>query len=69
MGELNDKAKGIGSEFAGKMKQQSSDPKARTETRAQDTKEEMQNLRGEAKGAVGDVLSHRGLSSSARRFI
>ena len=56
MGELKDKAKGITNEAIGKAKQQSNDEYTREEGRAQERKGEMQNLKGEVKGAVGDKI-------------
>ena len=53
MGELKDKAKGIGNELAGNAKQASDDPETRAEGRAQERKGEAQNLKGEIKGALG----------------
>jgi len=56
MGELKDKAKGIGNEIAGNVKQTSDDPAVRAEGRDQERKGELQNLKGEVKGAVGDKI-------------
>ncbi|HEY6816045.1 MAG TPA: CsbD family protein [Croceibacterium sp.] len=56
MGELKDKAKGIANEIAGNAKQTSDDPNTREEGRAQERKGEMQNLKGEVKGALGDKI-------------
>ncbi|MDZ4308122.1 CsbD family protein [Allopontixanthobacter sp.] len=56
MGEYSDKAKGVGNEVAGKVKQQSSDPETRAEGRAQEGKGEAQNLKGKIKGALGDKV-------------
>jgi uncharacterized protein YjbJ (UPF0337 family) len=56
MGELKDKAKGIGNEAAGNAKQMSDDPDTRAEGRAQERKGEAQNLKGEVKGAFGDKV-------------
>ena len=56
MGELKDKAKGIGNELAGNAKQASDDPETRAEGRAQEREGEAQNLKGEIKGALGDKV-------------
>lgn len=56
MGELKDKAKGIGNEVAGNAKQMSDDPETRAEGRAQERRGEAQNLKGEVKGAFGDKI-------------
>ena len=56
MGELKDKAKGVANEAIGKAKQQSNDEYTREEGRAQERKGEMQNLKGEVKGALGDKI-------------
>jgi uncharacterized protein YjbJ (UPF0337 family) len=56
MGELKDKAKGIGNELAGNAKQTSDDPDTRAEGRAQEKKGELQNLKGQIKGALGDKV-------------
>ena len=56
MGELTDKAKGIGNEIAGKVKQQSSDESTQAEGFAQERKGEGQNLKGKIKGALGDKI-------------
>lgn len=56
MGELKDKAKGIGNEAAGNAKQLSDDPETRAEGRPQERKGEVQNLKGEVKGAFGDKI-------------
>ena len=56
MGELKDKAKGIGNEIAGNVKQASDDPVDRAEGRAQERKGEAQNLKGAVKGAFGDKI-------------
>jgi uncharacterized protein YjbJ (UPF0337 family) len=56
MGELKDKAKGIGNEIAGNAKQMSDDPETRAEGKAQETKGEAQNLKGTVKGAFGDKV-------------
>ena len=56
MGELKDKAKGVGNEIAGNAKQMSNDDETRAEGKAQETKGEAQNLKGEAKGAFGNKV-------------
>ncbi|HEU4651970.1 MAG TPA: CsbD family protein [Croceibacterium sp.] len=56
MGELKDKAKGIGNEIVGKAKQGSDDPDTRAEGQLQERKGEAQNLKGEVKGALGDKI-------------
>ena len=56
MGELKDKAKGIANEVAGNTKQASDDPDTRAEGRAQERKGEMQNFKGEIKGALGNKV-------------
>ena len=56
MGELKDKAKGLGNEIAGVAKQNSADPDTRAEGRAQERKGEAQNLSGKIKGAFGDKV-------------
>ena len=56
MGELTDKAKGIGNEIAGKIKQQSDDEETRAEGHVQEAKGEAQNLKGKIKGALGDKI-------------
>ena len=56
MGELTDKAKGIGNELAGNAKQLSDDTETRAEGHAQERKGEAQNLTGKVKGALGDKI-------------
>ncbi len=56
MGELKDKAKGIGNEIAGNAKQMSGDPETRAEGKVQETKGEAQNFKGSVKGAFGDKV-------------
>lgn len=56
MGELTDKAKGIGNEIAGNVKQASNDPETRAEGVAQEKKGEAQNVKGSVKGALGDKV-------------
>lgn len=60
MGELTDKAKGLGNEIAGNIKQAAG--KATNNTRleaeglAQERKGEAQGLKGKVKGALGDKV-------------
>ncbi|MGN3975421.1 CsbD family protein [Tsuneonella sp. SYSU-LHT278] len=60
MGELKDKAKGIGNEVAGNAKQMTADatddPSLDAEGKAQERKGEAQNVSGEIKGAMGDKV-------------
>ena len=56
MGELTDKAKGIGNEIAGKAKQLSGDESTQAEGVVQERKGEGQNLKGKIKGALGDKI-------------
>ncbi len=56
MGELKDKAKGIGNELAGNAKQMSGDADTRAEGKVQETKGEGQNLKGAIKGAFGNKV-------------
>ncbi len=60
MGELKDKAKGIGNEIAGNVKQAagraSNDPNLEAKGAAQERKGEGQNLAGKVKGALGDKV-------------
>jgi uncharacterized protein YjbJ (UPF0337 family) len=56
MGELKDKAKGLGNEIAGNTKQMSDDADTRAEGKAQERKGEAQNLEGEVKGAFGNKV-------------
>lgn len=60
MGELKDKAKGLGNEIAGNAKQAAADatdnPRLDAEGKAQERKGEAQNLKGEVKGALGDKV-------------
>lgn len=56
MGELKDKAKGLGNQIAGEVKKASADPDTRAEGRAQDAKGQAQNLKGDIKGALGDKI-------------
>ena len=57
MGELNDKAKGLGNEIAGNIKQAagkvSGNDHLQAEGVAQERKGEGQNLKGKVKGAFG----------------
>lgn len=60
MGELKDKAKGLGNEVAGNIKQAAgratNDPQLEGEGIAQERKGEGQNLKGKIKGAFGDKV-------------
>jgi uncharacterized protein YjbJ (UPF0337 family) len=60
MGELTDKAKGLGNEAAGNVKQgvgkATGDRRLQGEGIAQERKGEAQNLTGEVKGALGDKI-------------
>ena len=56
MGELKDKARGLGNEISGNAKQASNDPNTRAEGGAQERKGEAQNLKGKIKGALGDKI-------------
>ncbi|RRQ51453.1 CsbD family protein [Sphingorhabdus wooponensis] len=60
MGELNDKAKGLGNEIAGNLKQAagkvSGNQSLQAEGIAQERKGEGQNLKGKVKGAIGDKV-------------
>ncbi|MEP7350646.1 MAG: CsbD family protein [Sphingorhabdus sp.] len=60
MGELIDKAKGLGNEIAGNIKQAAGratdNPKLEAEGTAQERKGEGQNLKGKVKGALGDKV-------------
>jgi uncharacterized protein YjbJ (UPF0337 family) len=60
MGELGDKAKGVGNEIAGKVKQgigkATDDPLLHQEGVAQERRGEGQNLKGEVKGKLGDKI-------------
>jgi uncharacterized protein YjbJ (UPF0337 family) len=60
MGELKDKAKGLGNEIAGKTKQIVGDatdnPKLTAKGDLQQAKGKMQNAAGDIKGALGDKI-------------
>jgi uncharacterized protein YjbJ (UPF0337 family) len=60
MGELTDKAKGLGNEIAGKTKQVIADatdnPKLKVEGDLQEAKGKVQNVTGSVKGALGDKI-------------
>ncbi len=60
MGELTDKAKGLGNEIAGNIKQAagkaSDNQRLEGEGIAQERKGEGQNLKGKIKGVVGDKV-------------
>ena len=60
MGEFKDKAKGLGNEIAGNVKQAagkaSDNQRLEGEGIAQENKGEGQNLKGKLKGSVGDKV-------------
>ena len=60
MGELTDKAKGIGNEIAGNVKQAvgraAGKPELGAEGIAQERKGELQGVKGKVKGALGDKI-------------
>ncbi len=60
MGELKDKAKGVGNEIAGNAKQMTAeatdDQSLDKDGKAQERKGEAQNLSGEVKGAFGNKV-------------
>ena len=60
MGELTDKAKGLGNEIAGNVKQaagkMSDNEQLKDEGIAQEHKGEAQNLKGSIKGVAGDKV-------------
>lgn len=60
MGELADKAKGLGNEIAGNVKQAAGrateNPNLESRGAAQERKGEAQNLSGKIKGALGDKV-------------
>ena len=60
MGELTDKAKGLGNEIAGNVKQaagkMSDNEQLKDEGIAQEHKGEAQNLKGTIKGVAGDKV-------------
>jgi hypothetical protein len=60
LGELNDKAKGLGNEIVGNIKQAagkiSGNAQLQAEGIAQERKGEGQNLKGKVKGAIGDKV-------------
>lgn len=60
MGEFKDKAKGLGNEIAGNVKQAagkaSDNQRLQGEGIAQENKGEGQNLKGKLKGVVGDKV-------------
>ncbi|WP_338445759.1 CsbD family protein [Pelagerythrobacter marensis] len=60
MGEMKDKAKGMGNEIAGNAKQAAAEatgnPRLDAEGKAQERKGEAQNLSGKVKGALGDKV-------------
>lgn len=60
MGELKDKAKGLGNEIAGNTKQAVGDAtdneRLEAEGHVQERKGEAQNLKGKVEGALGDKV-------------
>jgi uncharacterized protein YjbJ (UPF0337 family) len=60
MGELTDKAKGLGNEIIGNIKQAagkaSGNERLQAEGMAQELKGEGQNLKGKVKGVIGDKV-------------
>jgi uncharacterized protein YjbJ (UPF0337 family) len=60
MGELTEKAKGLGNEIAGKTKAVVADatdnPKLRVEAELQQAKGEAQKIQGSVEGALGDKI-------------
>jgi uncharacterized protein YjbJ (UPF0337 family) len=60
MGELTDKAKGLGNEAAGNVKQgigkATDNPRLHGEGVAQERKGEAQQVKGKVKGALGDRI-------------
>jgi len=60
MGELKDKAKGLGNEIAGNIKQAAgratNNPRLEAEGTAQERKGEAQGLKGKVEGALGDKV-------------
>ncbi len=60
MGEMNEKAKGMANEIAGKTKQVVADatdnPKLRVEGDLQQAKGKVQNATGDVMGALGDKI-------------
>ena len=55
MGEFTDKAKGTVNKAVGKAKQGSDDPHVREDGAAQETKGEVQNLKGKVKGVINKL--------------
>jgi len=55
MGEFTDKAKGAVNKAVGKAKQGSDDPRVRDDGAAQETKGEVQNLKGKVKGVINKL--------------
>lgn len=56
MGELKDKVKGNLNEAAGKIKQQSANPRTRDKGAGQELKGKGQQVKGAIKGALGDDI-------------
>lgn len=55
MGEFTDKAKGTVNKAVGKAKQGSENPRVREDGAAQETKGEVQNLKGKVKGVINKL--------------
>ena len=55
MGEFTDKLKGGANQVAGGLKQGSADPTVRDEGRAQETKGDVQELKGKVKGVINKL--------------
>ncbi len=68
MGGLKEKAQHLGNEITARAKRQVEDAEAPYSAPSQDHKRDVQYLRGEMKGSVGDVLGYRGAPNSTRRF-
>ena len=55
MGEFTDKLKGTANQVSGDLKKGSPDPAIRDEGRAQETKGDVQELKGKAKGVINKL--------------
>jgi uncharacterized protein YjbJ (UPF0337 family) len=55
MGEFTDKAKGTLNTAVGKAKQGSDNPRVRDEGTAQETKGDVQNIKGKVKGVINKL--------------
>jgi uncharacterized protein YjbJ (UPF0337 family) len=55
MGEFTDKLKGAGNQVAGDLKQGSADPAVRDQGRAQETKGDVQEIKGKVKGVINKL--------------